>query len=188
MDHSTNSAHGGPGLYGVMAEYRSPSDLVAAAEKAHEAGYRVMDAFSPFPIEELSEVICEHRPSKVARICLTGGILGALSGWFIAYWTSTIDYPLNIGGKPFNSWPAFIPVIFECTILFAAFSAGIGMLVLNRLPQPYHPVFNIDSFREKVSREGYFLCIEATDGKYHRDATREFLASTGAVEVHDVEP
>jgi hypothetical protein len=188
MDDPVNPARTGPGLYGVMAEFRSPQDLVAAAEKAHEAGYRTMDAFSPFPIEELSEVICEHRPSGVAKICLTGGILGALSGWFIAFWTSTIDYPLNIGGKPFNSWPAFIPVIFECTILFAAFSAGIGMLVLNRLPQPYHPVFNVESFREKVTREGYFLCIEAEDAKFERATTREFLVASGAVEVHDVEP
>jgi hypothetical protein len=176
-----------PRVHGLLAEYESAQHLVDAAERAHYEGYREMDAFTPYPIETLSEVISDHKRSKVSLICLAGGILGAFTGWGIASWTSAVNYPLNIGGKPYYSWPAFIPVIFEVTILFAAFSAGIGMLVLNRLPQPYHPVFNVESFRAKASREGYFLCIEAEDPKFDLAATREFLAATGATEVHEVE-
>jgi len=177
-----------PGLHGVLAEYRSAQELLDAAQRAHAAGYRQMDAYTPFPIEALSEVICDHRPSRVPLVCLTGGIVGALAGWGLAFWTSTIDYPLNIGGKPFNSWPAFIPVIFETTVLFAAFSAGLGMLALNRFPEPYHPVFNVERFRTTASRDGFFLCIEATDPKFDAGSARRFLAETGAAEVHDVEP
>ena len=154
-----HGAEATPGLHGLLAEYRSAQALVDAAEHAHREGYRAMDAYSPYPIEHLSEVVCDHHRSKVPLVCLTGGIIGALSGWGLAFWTSTIDYPVNIGGRPFNSWPAFIPVIFETTILFAAFSAGIGMLVLNRLPEPYHPVFNVERFRQAGARDGYFLCI-----------------------------
>jgi hypothetical protein len=174
-------------FHGLLAEYGSAQALVDAAERVHAAGFRVVDAYTPFPIEHLSEVVCDHHKSKVPLICLGGGIAGALGGWALASWTSVIDYPLNIGGKPFYSWPAFIPVIFECTILFAAFSAGIGMLALNRLPEPYHPVFNVEAFRAKASRDGFFLCVEAADPKFDRAATRQFLLSTGAVEVHDVE-
>lgn len=174
-------------LHGLLAEYGSAQALVDAAERAHAEGFRVVDAYTPFPIETLSELVCDHHKSRVPLICLGGGIAGALSGWALATWTSVVDYPLNIGGKPFYSWPAFIPVIFETTILFAAFSAGIGMLALNRLPEPYHPVFNVEAFRQKASRDGFFLCIEAADPKFDRAATRQFLRSTGALEVHDVE-
>ena len=177
-----------PDLHGLLAEFRSAQALVDAAEKAHGAGFRAMDAYSPYPIEHLSEVVSDHRASRVPLICLAGGVIGALAGWALAYWTSVIDYPVNVGGRPMNSWPAFIPVIFECTILFAAFSAGIGMLTLNKLPQPYHPVFNVASFREKGARDGYFLCIEAEDPQFDRAATRDFLLGAGAVEVNDVEP
>ncbi len=177
----------GSSLHGLMAEYRTPQELVDAAQEAHRAGFRAMDAYTPFPIEALSHVISDHRRSKVPLICLIGGIVGALNGWALAFWTSTIDYPMNIDGKPHNSWPAFIPVIFECTVLFAAFSAGIGMIVLNRLPQPYHPVFNVEAFRKRATRNGYFLCIEATDSRFDRTSTRDFLLASGAVEVSDVE-
>lgn len=184
---TTATSPNAPGLHGLMAEYPTAQELLNAAEKARHAGFRAMDAYTPFPVEAISEVICDHHKSKVPLICLTGGIVGALAGWGLEFWTSTIDYPMNIGGKPYNSWPAFIPVIFECTVLFAAFSAAIGMFVLNGLPQPYHPVFNVSRFREKASRDGYFLCIEAQDGKFDRSGTREFLLSTGAMEVNDVE-
>ncbi len=146
MDAATRT----PDLHGLLAEFRSAQALVDAAEKAHRAGFRAMDAYSPYPIEHLSEVICDHHKSRVPLICLVGGIVGALSGWALAVWTSAVDYPVNVGGRPMNSWPAFIPVIFECTILFAAFSAGLGMIALNGLPQPYHPVFNV----EALPREG----------------------------------
>ncbi len=174
-------------FHGLLAEYGSAQALVDAAERAHAEGFRVLDAYTPFPIEHLSEVVCDHHRSKVPMITFAGGLVGALSGWGLASWTSVIDYPLNIGGKPFYSWPAFIPVIFECTILFAAFSAGLGMLALNKLPEPYHPVFNVEAFRSKASRDGFFLCVEAADPKFDRAATRQFLVSTGALEVHDVE-
>jgi len=183
-----HGAEATPGLHGLLAEYRTAQALVDAAERAHREGYRAMDAYTPYPIEHLSEVICDHHRSKVPLVCLTGGIVGALSGWGLAVWTSAIDYPVNIGGRPFNSWPAFIPVIFETTILFAAFSAGIGMLLLNRLPEPYHPVFNVERFRQAGARDGYFLCIESTDPKFDPAATREFLVGSGAVEVNDVAP
>ncbi len=176
-----------PTLHGLLAEYDSAQHLLDAAHRVHAEGYRVIDAYTPYPIEALSEIVADHRRSKVPLICLIGGIVGAISGWGIASWTSAIDYPVNIGGKPFYSWPAFIPIIFECTILFAAFSAGIGMLALNRLPEPYHPVFNVESFRAKASREGYFLCIESDDPKFDRTATEQLLSSTGAVEVQEVE-
>ncbi|HEX9799486.1 MAG TPA: DUF3341 domain-containing protein [Thermoanaerobaculia bacterium] len=173
--------------HGLLAEYRSAQTLLDAAHRAHAAGYRSMDAFTPFPIEALSEVICDHQPSRVPLVCLVGGVVGALGGWALTVWTSTVGYPLNIGGKPLNSWPAFIPVIFETTVLLASFSAGLGMLALNGFPEPYHPVFNVESFRAKASRDGFFLCLEAGDPKFDRAATRAFLAETGAVEVHDVE-
>jgi hypothetical protein len=175
-----------PGLHGLLAEFRSAKALVEAAERAHEAGFREMDAYTPYPIEHLAHVVADHKRSKVPLICLTGGVVGALGGFALAYWTSVVDYPINVAGRPFNSWPAFIPVIFECTILLAAFSAGIGMLALNRLPEPYHPVFNVERFREKASRDGYFLCIEAKDPKFDRAAVRDFLVGTGAVEVSEV--
>jgi len=176
------------GLYGLLAEYPTAQELLEAVRKTRAAGYRVIDAFTPFPVESIAHEVSDHKRSKVPLICLTGGIIGCLGGWGLAFWTSTIDYPMNIGGKPVNSWPAFIPVIFECTILFAAFSAAIGMLALNGLPQPYHPVFNVESFRRKASRDGYFLCVEAADSRFDRDQTRDFLLGTGAVEVNDVEP
>ena len=175
------------GIYGILAEYGSAQELLEAVRKARRAGFNAIDAFTPFPVEAISEEVCNHQRSRVPLICLAGGIMGALGGWGLEFWTSTIDYPMNIGGKPYNSWPAFIPVIFECTILLASFSAGIGMMALNGLPQPYHPVFNVESFRRKASRDGFFLCVEAEDAKFERTATREFLLGTGALEVHDVE-
>lgn len=182
--------HGAPTeatYHGLLAEYRTPQALLDAAHRAHAVGYRAMDAFTPFPIEALSEVICDHHKSRVPLVCLAGGITGALAGWALTVWTSTVGYPLNIGGKPLNSWPAFIPVIFETTVLFAAFSAGLGMLALNRFPEPYHPVFNVESFRAKASRDGFFLCLEASDPLFDRERSREFLAETGAMEIVDVQ-
>jgi hypothetical protein len=184
---SAHAADPGNGRFGLLAEYRSAQELLDAAHRVHGEGYRHIDAYTPYPIEALNEIVADHHHSKVPLVCLVGGILGALGGFALAYWTSAIDYPLNIGGKPYNSWPAFIPVIFECTVLLASFSAGIGMLLLNRLPEPYHPVFNVESFRRHASRDGYFLAVEASDPKFDEPAVRELLAATGAREVHDVE-
>ncbi len=174
-----------PRLYGLMAEFEEPTALVQAARRAHDEGYRRIDAYSPFPIEELTDAIGFHH-TKLPLIVLIGGVVGCIGGFALCYWVSTSVYPLNIGGRPLNSWPAFIPVTFECTILLAALAAVFGMLALNGLPEPYHPVFNVPSF-EQASRNKFFLCIEAVDPKFEEAKTREFLTELGAREVSDVE-
>ena len=166
-----------PGLYGLLAEFDNPDDLLRAADAAYAAGYRRMDAYTPFPVEGLSEAIGFHH-TRLPWIVLAGGIIGGLSGYFLQYYTSVIDYPLNIGGRPLHSWPAFIPVTFETTILGAALSAVLGMLALNGLPMPYHPVFHVPQF-ELASRNRFFLCIEARDPKFDLDQTRAFLETLG---------
>ena len=170
-------------IYGLLAEFEKPDDILAAARKAYEAGYRRMDAFTPFPIEELSEAIGFHH-TRLPLIVLIGGITGCLVGFFMQYWIHVIDYPLNIGGRPLNSWPAFIPVTFEMTILFAAFSAVLGMLALNGLPRPHHPLFNAPSFK-LASQDRFFLCIQSKDPEFDRKKTRQFLENLGG-EVTDV--
>jgi hypothetical protein len=175
-----------PEIYGVMAEYHTPQELLEAIHAAKSAGWKTMDAFTPYPIEEVFEELGHHH-SKVPLIVLVGGIIGGIGGFALQYWVSAIEYPLNVGGRPFNSWPAFIPVTFECTILLAALSAVFGMFALNGLPQPYHPVFNVKGFA-LASRNRYFLLIEHRDPKFTRDAARTFLSSTAAHEVSDVEP
>jgi hypothetical protein len=173
-------------LYGVMAEFEYPTAVVEATRKAYVSGYRRMDAFSPYPIEELTDAL-GIKPTRLPLIVLLGGILGCVGGYALCYWVSKYAYPLNIGGRPLHSWPAFIPVTFECTILLAALAAVFGMLALNGLPQPYHPVFNVDSF-EMVSRNRFFLCIEARDPMFELEKTRDFLgALEGVVGVSDVE-
>jgi hypothetical protein len=169
------------GIYGVMAEFEDPNDLVAAAHRAYHEGYRRMDAYSPLPIEELHEAIGFHH-TRLPLIVLIGGIVGCVAGYLLQWWASTIAYPLNVAGKPLHSWPAFIPVTFECTILGAALSAVFGMLALNGLPQPYHPVFNVPRFA-LASRNRFFLCIEAADPKFGVESAREFLESLGSREV-----
>jgi len=174
-----------PALYGIMGEFNNPSDLVAAARRTYEAGYRRINGYSPYPIEELSEAIGFTRTS-LPLIVLIGGILGGLGGFFMQYWMEVIAYPLNVGGKPYNSWPAFIPITFECTVLVAAFAAVLGMLVLNKLPQPYHPVFNAPNFA-LATRDRFFLVIEANDPRFNHDETTQFLNTVGARNVSDVE-
>jgi Protein of unknown function (DUF3341) len=162
-----------PTLYGLMAEFDNPTELVAAAHAARRAGYKRMDAYSPIPIEELHEAIGFHH-TKLPLIVLIGGIVGGVAGYGLQYWASAIEYPLNIGGRPFNSWPAFVPITFELTILGAALSAVFGMLALNGLPMPYHPVFNAPRFA-LASRNRFFLCIESRDAKFDREETQRFL-------------
>jgi hypothetical protein len=174
-----------PTLYGLMAEFDNPNDLVAAARRAHGAGYRRLDAYTPFPIEELHEALDVHH-TKVPLMVLIGGIVGGLTGYGLQYWVAVIAYPLNIGGRPLHSWPSFVPVTFEMTVLFAALTAVFGMLAMNQLPRPYHPVFNAPRF-EMATRDRFFLCIEARDPKFDGDATRRFLESFGPREVTDVD-
>ncbi len=175
-----------PPLYGVMAEFDNPSDLVAAARTTYEAGYRRINGYSPYPIEELSEAIGFTRTS-LPLIVLIGGIIGGLGGFFMQYWMEVIDYPLNVGGKPLNSWPAFIPITFESTVLCAAFAAVFGMLALNKLPQPYHPVFNAPNFAQ-ATRDRFFFVIEANDPKFKHDEVLQFMKQLeGARDVIDVE-
>jgi ActD protein len=174
-----------PGVYGLLAEFDSPEELVRACDAAYQAGYRKMDAYTPYPIEEVSEALGHHH-SWLPAIVLGGGITGCLGGSSLAYWCSVIAYPMNIGGKPLNSWPAFIVPTFECTILVAALSAVLGMLALNGLPQPYHPAFNVDRFSH-ASSDAYFLLITARDKNFDRQKTWEFLHGLKPMEVNEVE-
>ena len=168
-----------------MAEFDNPTDLVAAARRTYEAGYRRINGYSPFPIEALSEAIGFHH-TRLPLIVLIGGVLGGLGGFFMQYWMEVIDYPLNVGGKPYNSWPAFIPITFECTILAAALAAVFGMLALNKLPQPYHPVFNAPNFA-LATRDRFFLVIESKDEKFDHNEVVSFMKSLEPKEVCDVE-
>ena len=171
-------------IYGVMAEFDSPQALIHAAKRTSEAGYKKLDAYSPFPIEGLAEEIGFHH-DEVPLVVLIGGIIGGLTGYLMQWWMSAVDYPLNIGGKPPHSWPAFIVITFEMTILFGGISAVLGMLALNGLPMPYHPVFNVPRFA-LASRNRFFFCIEATDPLFDRRKTAEFLESLDPREVSEV--
>ena len=173
-----------PAIYGILAEFDSSTDLVYAAKAAYAAGYRKMDAYSPFPIEEASEAIGFHK-SRVPLIVLLGGLLGGLSGYGLQYWINVISYPLNIGGKPYNAWPAFIVPTFEMTILFAGLAGVLGMFALNGLPMPYHPLFNVDRF-SAVTRDKFFLCVEAADPKFDLVDTQRFMESLKPVSISEV--
>ena len=173
-----------PAVYGVIAEFVEVSTLLRAARRANEAGYREMDAFTPFPVHGLAEAI-GFRKTRVPWITLAGGLVGMACGFGLQYWIHVVAYPMNIGGRPLNSWPAFIPVTFECTILFAAFSAVLGMLALNGLPRPHHPVFNVPEF-QLASQDRFFLCIESRDPQFQRERVRRFLTELGG-RVSDVD-
>jgi hypothetical protein len=182
----TVQAHSNAPVYGLLAEFEHPEDLVHAVRQARSAGYRKMDAYTPFPMEEVAEELGFHH-NTLPLIVLIGGILGGCGGFFLQYYASVIDYPIIAGGKPLNSWPAFIPVTFECTILAASLCAVLGMLALNGLPQPHHPLFNDPRFA-LATRNRFFLCIEAADRKFEREATAKFLSDLkprGVSEIAD---
>lgn len=172
-------------IYGLLAEFDTPTQLVAAAEKVRDAGYKRTDAFSPFPIHEIDEALGIKR-SILPFMVLGGGIVGLASGIALQWFVHVYDYPIIVGGRPYFSLPSFIPPSYELTILLAAFTAVFGMILLNGLPQPYHPVFNVPRFA-LASREKFFLLIETKDPQFDYEQTRSFLQGLGAQEVFDVE-
>jgi len=175
----------GPRMWGLLAEFETPDELLSAAARAREAGYRRMDAYTPFPIHGLSDAM-GFRPTKLPLVVLAGGLVGCVAALGMMWYSATIHYPINVGGRPFASWPAFIPITFELTVLFASLSAVFGMLGMNGLPMPYHPVFNAPRFAF-ASRDRFFFCIEARDPLYDPAKTRAFLSSLGAREVVEVD-
>lgn len=171
-------------LYGLMAEFEHEEQYIAAVRQTAAAGYTRMDAYSPFPVEGVADSM-GFRRTWIPLIVLIGGIVGLIGGYLLQYWVAAIAYPLNVGGRPLNSWPMFVPISYELTILFAAFSGLIGMLILNRLPQPYHPVFNVPAFA-RASQDRFFVLIDATDPQFDYQQTRRFLESLEPRLVHDV--
>src|SRR5262245_26196752 len=168
-------------LYGLVAEFKEPDELIQAARAARQEGYTRLDAYTPFPVEELNEAL-ELKPSRLPLVVLIGGLVGCFGGFFMQYYASVISFPLNVGGRPLNSWPSFIPVTFELTILAAAVTAVLAMLARNGLPQPYHPLFNVPQFA-LASRDRFFLCIQSVDPKFDLERTREFLAARQPVSL-----
>ncbi len=171
-------------LYGVLAEYDSPDALLAATQRAAAAGYRKMEAYTPFPVDGVAEAMGFEK-NAVAPIVFVMGIVGGLTGFGMQWYSATISYPLDIGGRPFFSWPAFIPITFELTVLFAALSAVVGMLALNGLPKPYHPIFNAPIF-DRASTDGFFLCIEAEDPSFDLERVHHLLEETHPRSISEV--
>lgn len=172
-------------LYGIMAEFGTPEQLLAAARAAHKAGYRKMDAYSPFAVEGVAEAI-GFTKTRVPLVVLIGGVVGGLTAYGMQWYSAVIDYPLNVGGRPLHSWPAFVPITFELTVLFAAFAAVLGMLAMNRLPKPYHPVFNVPEFK-LASQTRFFLCIQSDEHVFDANEVREFFLSLTPISVREVE-
>jgi hypothetical protein len=174
------------GTYGLLAEFDTPTQLVRAAEGAYAAGWRRMDCYTPYPVEEASEAIGFHK-NEVSLVCLLGGLMGLLAMFSLETWISVWAYPLNIGGRPYYSWPAFVVPAYEWTILYAGLSAAFGMLALNGLPKPYHPLFNAPNFRNGATTDKFFLCLESTDPKFEVGEARAFLEGFTPVSVVEVE-
>ena len=172
--------------YGLMARFEEPDQLLEASRKTFQEGYRRIDAFSPFPIHGLGAAI-GFSHTNLPILTFVCGLIGAICGYSLQYWVHVIDYPINIGGRGLHSGPMFIPVTFEVTILFAALGMFFGLWIRNRLPMPYHPVFNVEGF-STASQDGFFLCVEAEDPLFDEAKTRAFLQGLGAREVSDVDP
>jgi hypothetical protein len=173
-----------PVTYGMLAQFADADALIAAAKATHAAGYRAAEAYSPYPLPEAVHALGRKR-SGVPLVMLLGGLVGGTGGFFLAWWISVVDYPFNVGGRPLNSWPLFIPVTFEMTILTSALVGLLGMLLLNGLPRFHHPLFASPLFA-RATTDGFYLCVEATDPKFDETETREFLASHGATGVEGV--
>jgi hypothetical protein len=171
-------------IYGVLAEFETAEEILAAARRARQAGYRDIDAYTPYAVEGLADELGLPR-TRVPFVVLVAGLVGAAVGFFMQWWTMAVDYPFNIGGRPQNSWPVFIPITFEVMVLVASFAALLGMLFLNGLPRPHHPLFNVPQFA-RASQDRFFLCIEATDARFDRERTRQFLMDLRPTEVMEV--
>jgi hypothetical protein len=190
--HSTASHNATPtayrqrGIYGLLAEFADADSLVEATTRVRSLGFKNMEAYTPYPVHGLAEVL-GVRGIRLPRIVLAGGIIGLLAALGMQWYSAVIDYPLNIGGRPLASWPSFMPIAFELTILIAGLSAVLGMFALNGLPQPYHPLFNVPEFG-KASHSSFFLCIEARDPKFELAKTRALLEEIGARSVFEVMP
>jgi hypothetical protein len=174
------------GTYGLLAEFDTPTELVRAAEAAHHHGYRRMDCYTPYPVEEAAEAIGFHH-DNVSLVCLVGGLLGLATMFSLETWISVWAYPLNVAGRPYFSWVAFVIPAYEWTILFAGLSAAFGMLAMNGLPTLYHPIFNAPNFRQGASTDKFFLCLEAADPRFSLDESRAFLSGFEPVSIVEVE-
>jgi len=181
---SVHSIENSNPLYGLMAEFETAGELVSAARRTKEAGFRKFDAYTPFPIHELDDAMDLH-DNRVSLFTLIGGLIGCAGGFGLASWVQAVALPLNIGGRPLISAPMYIPITFECTVLIGGLTAAISMIMLNGLPSPYHPVFNVERFTD-ASRSKFFLCIESDDPKFDRHATAGFLESLGPEEIAEV--
>lgn len=173
-----------PPTYGLLAEFESEQALVAAVRRIRETGYKAIDAYTPYPVDDLEEALQLPR-MRVPLIVLVGGITGALTAYLMEWYANVISYPMNIGGRPHDSWPAFIPITFELTVLFAALFGVVGMLVLNRLPEPYHPVFNVPEFA-RATQDAFFVCIESTDPLFSPETTPQLLSELQPCGVWDI--
>lgn len=187
MSAAAGGSAPGREVWGLVAEYGSEHELAEAARRVRDAGYTRTDAYMPYPSHAVIEALGVKR-SKVPLIVLLGGAAGALGGYLLQYWSSAVAYPLNVGGRPLNSWVSFIVVTFELTILLGALAGVVGMFALNKLPQPYHPVFNSQAFRAAATTDGFFLAVEAADERFDRQGTAVFLKRSGAIRVTEVEP
>lgn len=174
------------GVYGLLAEFNTPRDLVIATEAAYEAGYRRMECYTPYPVEEAAVALRFHK-TRVPLVCLLGGLMGLTVAYLMQSWINVWGYPINIAGRPLFSWPAFIIPAYEWTILFSGLSAGFGMIALNGLPQLYHPLFNAPNFRNGATTDKFFLCLEAGDPQFSLGGTRAFLEQYPAVSVVEVD-
>jgi hypothetical protein len=169
--------------YGLLAEFSTPEELMRAVEDAYGAGFRKMDAYAPFPVEGLPEAL--GKKNRLPMLVLIGGIIGGVGAYFMEWYANAISYPINIGGRPIHSWPAFIPITFELTVLCAGLTAFFGSFALNGLPRPHHPLFSIPEF-DRASQDRFFLCIEARDRKFHHKETRAFLQRLNPLSITEV--
>ena len=180
MSHGATLSHPS-GVHGILVEFDTPEELIEACHRTYAAGYRKMDAYAPIPVEGLAEAI-GYKRNKVALCVLIGGLTGVVGGFGLLEWITNVAYPHNVGGRPMNSWPAFIPITFECMILLSALTALVSMLAMNGLPRPYHSLFNVPAF-ERASIDKFFLCIESSDPKFDPAGTARFLEGLGGNEV-----